>query len=30
MDAASDFATHRRPEHFRLIVERTGPGEPID
>jgi hypothetical protein len=26
-----DFAAHRRPEHYRLIVERTGaevtPGE---
>ncbi|MEX2649529.1 MAG: N-carbamoyl-D-amino-acid hydrolase [Alphaproteobacteria bacterium] len=24
-----DFAAHRRPEHYRLIVERAGPGEPI-
>jgi len=24
-----DFARHRRPEHYRLIVERTGPGEPL-
>ncbi|MCD0501950.1 N-carbamoyl-D-amino-acid hydrolase [Bordetella petrii] len=24
-----DFARHRRPEHYGLIVERTGPGEPL-
>lgn len=24
-----NFAEHRRPEHYRLIVERTGAGEPI-
>ena len=24
-----DFARHRRPEHYQLIVERTGPGEPL-
>jgi len=24
-----DFARHRRPEHYRLIVERTGAGEPL-
>jgi N-carbamoyl-D-amino-acid hydrolase len=24
-----NFAKHRRPEHYRLIVERTGAGEPI-
>jgi predicted amidohydrolase len=24
-----DFAAHRRPEHYRLIVERTGPGDPL-
>jgi predicted amidohydrolase len=24
-----DFAKHRRPEHYRLIVERTGPGAPL-
>jgi predicted amidohydrolase len=24
-----NFAAHRRPEHYRLIVERTGPGEPV-
>ena len=24
-----DFAKHRRPEHYRLIVERTGAGEPL-
>lgn len=24
-----DFAAHRRPEHYGLIVERTGRGEPI-
>jgi predicted amidohydrolase len=24
-----DFARHRRPEHYRLIIERTGPGEPL-
>jgi predicted amidohydrolase len=23
------FARHRRPEHYRLIVERTGAGEPL-
>jgi len=22
-----NFAAHRRPEHYRLIVERTGAGE---
>ena len=25
-----NFAKHRRPEHYRLIVERTGAGEPLD
>ena len=24
-----DFARHRRPEHYQLIVERTGPGAPL-
>lgn len=24
-----NFAQHRRPEHYRLIVERTGAGEPL-
>jgi predicted amidohydrolase len=24
-----NFARHRRPEHYRLIVERTGAGEPM-
>ncbi|MFC4311838.1 N-carbamoyl-D-amino-acid hydrolase [Steroidobacter flavus] len=24
-----NFAKHRRPEHYRLITERTGAGEPI-
>ena len=24
-----DFARHRRPEHYRLIVERVGAGEPL-
>jgi predicted amidohydrolase len=24
-----DFAAHRRPEHYRLIVERTGAGEVV-
>jgi predicted amidohydrolase len=24
-----DFARHRRPEHYRLIVERTGAGAPL-
>lgn len=24
-----DFEDHRRPEHYRLIVERTGRGEPV-
>lgn len=24
-----NFAKHRRPEHYRLIVERTGAGEPL-
>ena len=24
-----NFANHRRPEHYRLIVERTGAGEPL-
>jgi len=24
-----DFAAHRQPENYRLIVERTGRGEPI-
>ena len=24
-----NFAKHRRPEHYRLIVERTGAGDPI-
>ena len=24
-----NFAEHRRPEHYRLIVERTGAGEPL-
>jgi len=25
-----NFAQHRRPEHYRLIVERTGAGDPVD
>ena len=25
-----DFAAHRRPEHYKLIVERTGRGAPVD
>jgi predicted amidohydrolase len=25
-----NFARHRQPEHYRLIVERTGAGEPLD
>jgi predicted amidohydrolase len=25
-----NFARHRRPEHYRLIVERTAAGEPVD
>jgi predicted amidohydrolase len=24
-----NFAKHRRPEHYRLIVERTGAGAPL-
>jgi hypothetical protein len=24
-----NFAAHRRPEHYGLIVERTGAGEPL-
>jgi predicted amidohydrolase len=24
-----DFAAHRRPEHYRLIVERVGAGDPV-
>ena len=24
-----NLAAHRRPEHYRLIVERTGAGEPL-
>jgi predicted amidohydrolase len=24
-----NFAEHRRPEHYRLIVERTGAGDPL-
>ena len=24
-----NFAKHRRPEHYRLIVERTGAGDPL-
>ena len=24
-----DFARHRRPEHYALIVDRVGPGEPL-
>jgi len=24
-----NFAKHRRPEHYGLIVERTGAGEPL-
>jgi hypothetical protein len=24
-----NFAKHRRPEHYRLIVERTGAGQPL-
>lgn len=24
-----NFAKHRRPEHYKLIVERTGAGEPV-
>jgi len=25
-----NFARHRRPEHYRLIVERVGAGDPVD
>ena len=25
-----NFATHRRPEHYKLIVERVGAGEPLE
>lgn len=25
-----DFARHRRPEHYQLIVDRVGPGEPLE
>ena len=24
-----NFAEHRRPEHYRLITERTGAGDPV-
>jgi predicted amidohydrolase len=24
-----DFARHRRPEHYGLILERTGAGDPL-
>jgi predicted amidohydrolase len=24
-----DFARHRRPEYYQLIVDRVGPGEPL-
>ena len=24
-----NFAKHRRPEHYKLIIERTGADEPI-
>lgn len=24
-----NFAKHRRPEHYRLIVERVGAGDPV-
>jgi predicted amidohydrolase len=24
-----NFQKHRRPEHYRLIIERTGAGEPL-
>jgi len=24
-----NFAAHRRPEHYKLIVERVGTGEPL-
>lgn len=25
-----DFARHRRPEHYKIIVDRVGPGEPLE
>jgi predicted amidohydrolase len=28
-ESVFDFAAHRRPEHYSIIVERTGRGEPI-
>lgn len=28
-DHVFNFAKHRRPEHYKLIVERTGAGEPL-
>jgi hypothetical protein len=24
-----NFAAHRRPEHYKLIVERVGAGDPL-
>jgi hypothetical protein len=24
-----NFAAHRRPEHYKLIVERIGAGDPL-
>jgi predicted amidohydrolase len=28
-ESVFDFAAHRRPEHYKILVERTGRGEPI-
>lgn len=28
-DHVFNFAKHRSPQHYRLIVERTGAGEPL-
>ncbi|GEL23756.1 N-carbamoyl-D-amino-acid hydrolase [Pseudonocardia sulfidoxydans NBRC 16205] len=28
-ESVFDFAAHRRPEHYAILVERTGRGEPI-
>ncbi|MGD9985465.1 N-carbamoyl-D-amino-acid hydrolase [Pseudonocardia sp.] len=28
-ESVFDFAAHRRPEHYNILVERTGRGEPI-
>jgi predicted amidohydrolase len=28
-DHVFNFAKHRRPEHYKLIVERTGAGAPL-